>query len=419
MGPSLTFRVFIPLSLGYLFASVFRPILSIIAPNIVHDVGVDATNLGLLTSAFFLGALIFQLPLGILLDRYGPRLVNVALLLIVALGALIFSLGDNVILLVLGRALIGIGTSSCMATCFKAFALWYPPERLPLVNGLAVAAGGIGMMGGTLPVEWALQVSDWRGIHQLNAVVVAIVAVLVFTVVPRHETKTQKETFKNQVKGLGTVLTARQFWQIAPLVMISTGVYAGVLHLWAGPWLRDVAGFDRGQIANTLLGAAFALVVSAPLAGYVASLLRGIGMKTMTFAVSCMFVFLLVQVAIYMEMYMEMAQFAEVLWLLFGLFGPLSLMTYAALNQTFPKTLAGRVNTSMTLMWMIGAFAVQTGIGVIIDQFPTTASGGYASEGYGISFAVLITLQVAAFLWYGITGFLWRDHLVELKKPAE
>jgi len=298
----LIFRVFLPFSLGYLFASFFRSVVAVVAPDIVEDIGVDATNLGLLSSAFFLGATLIQLPLGVLLDRYGPRLVNGVLLLTVAIGAAIFSLGDSVTMLVLGRALIGVGTASCMAACFKAFAMWYPPDRLPLVNGLAVAAGGIGMMGGTLPVEWALQLVDWREIHQIEAAIVALMGVLVFVAVPRQETETRKETLVSQIKGLGTVLTARQFWRIAPLVMISTGAYAGVLQLWTGPWLRDIAGYDRVQIANTLLIATFALVVSGPLGGYVASLLRCVGVATMTFAVACMFVFLLVQIALFLEM---------------------------------------------------------------------------------------------------------------------
>lgn len=74
--------------------------------------------------------------------------------------------------------------------------------------------------------------------------------------------------------------------------------------------------------------------------------------------------------------------------------------------------MAGRVNTSMTLMWMMGAFVVQTGMGVVIDQFPIAASGGYAAQGYGTSFAILIALQVAALLWYAIAGFIGQDQQV-------
>ncbi len=404
MRATLTFRIFLPFSLGYLFASVFRSITAVIAPNIVQDIGVDATKLGLLSSGFFLGAIVSQLPLGIVLDRYGPRLVNGVLLFTVSVGAVIFSLGEGVATLVLGRALIGIGTSSCMAACFKAFTLWYPPERLPLINGLAVAAGGLGMMGGTVPVEWALRLIDWRGVHLAEAGIVALIGFLVFTIVPSHETEAGKETLASQIRGLGSVLSAPKFWRIAPLVMISTGVYAGILHLWAGPWLRDIAGYDRTRIANTLLIAAFALVVSGPLGGYAASRLRRIGVGTMAVAITGLFIFLLVQVGLFLEM----TRFTVILWALYGLFGPMSLMIYAALNQQFPKSVAGRANTSLTLMWMMGAFCVQTGMGVIIDQFPTTVSGGYAAQGYRTSLAVFIALQAAAFAWYGIAGMIWH-----------
>ena len=91
MRATLTFRIFLPFSLGYLFASVFRSITAVIAPNIVQDIGVDATKLGLLSSGFFLGAIVSQLPLGIVLDRYGPRRLMLVGLTLVGIGFLAFS----------------------------------------------------------------------------------------------------------------------------------------------------------------------------------------------------------------------------------------------------------------------------------------------------------------------------------------
>jgi MFS family permease len=84
---SIAFRVFLPFALGYFLSYVFRVVNAVIAPDLVADLGLDAGALGLLTSTYFLTFAAFQLPLGILLDRFGPRRTEALLLLVAAAGA--------------------------------------------------------------------------------------------------------------------------------------------------------------------------------------------------------------------------------------------------------------------------------------------------------------------------------------------
>ena len=411
MNRMLSLRVFAPFALGYLLASVFRPITAVIAPNIVNDIGVNAAALGFLASAFFITAAASQLPLGILLDKYGPRRINALLLLVTAAGAALFAAGHDVATLAAGRALIGIGVASCMASSFKAFALWYPPERLPLVNGIALAAGGVGTLFGTLPVEIALRYMDWRAVHLGAASLVALAAIAVLVAVPRRAYEAKGETFRAQLDGLGTVLSSLVFWRIAPLVTVSMAAYANALQLWAGPWLHDVAGYDRTQVASTMLILTGSTIVAFPLGGYLSSKLQRRGINAMTFAVGCMTIFMLVQTALLMQL----TSATHLIWLLFGVFGPLSLSVYAALNQQFPKAMAGRVNTSMTLLWMAFAFCVQTGFGAVLDQFPRGADTGYSPQGYQIGFAILVALQLLALAWYILAGRIHQVRAAEFQ----
>jgi MFS family permease len=156
--------VFIPFALGYFLSYLYRTVNAIIAPDLVRDIGLDPASLGLLTSAYLLAFGLFQLPLGLLLDRFGPRRVEATLLLIAAAAALIFSQATSLTGLVVGRALIGLGVSACLMAAFKSFALWFPPERLPLANAIQMISGGLGAMAATTPVEAALKLTDWRGL---------------------------------------------------------------------------------------------------------------------------------------------------------------------------------------------------------------------------------------------------------------
>src|SRR5699024_5470326 len=93
--PMVAVRVFLPFAIGFFLSYLYRTVNAVIAPDIAADTGLSAANIGLLTSMYFLSFGIFQLPLGILLDRYGPRRVEASLLLIAALGAVLFALLDS------------------------------------------------------------------------------------------------------------------------------------------------------------------------------------------------------------------------------------------------------------------------------------------------------------------------------------
>ena len=142
-------RVYFPFALGYAISYFYRNANAIIESDLVDELGLGPADLGLLTSAYFFSFAAFQLPLGILLDRYGPRRTEAALLLFAALGAWIFSNAETSTGLIAGRLLIGLGVSACLMAAFKAYVIWFQSERLPMINGLQMVAGGLGALGAT------------------------------------------------------------------------------------------------------------------------------------------------------------------------------------------------------------------------------------------------------------------------------
>src|SRR5262245_18312530 len=154
MTPAIiAIRVFTPFALGYLPVSVFRSINAVVGPDIVRDFGLSATELAFTVSAMFWCGIILQLPYGVFLDRYDARRVYASVLLLAALGAALTAFAQEIIMLTLGRVLLGLGATASAVTAFKVNTIWFAQERLPLANGLSLAAGGLGTMLGTVPVE--------------------------------------------------------------------------------------------------------------------------------------------------------------------------------------------------------------------------------------------------------------------------
>ena len=177
-------RVFIPFALGYFLSYLYRVVNAVLAPDLAAELGVGPSELGLLTAAYFITFAAFQLPLGILLDRFGSRKIESLLLIFAAAGAFVFSKAESVTGLVIGRALIGFGVSACLMAAFKAFVLWFRREQLPLINGIQMASGGFGALTATAPVEAALGITDLRGIFFILSILTLAVAATVFFVVP-------------------------------------------------------------------------------------------------------------------------------------------------------------------------------------------------------------------------------------------
>ena len=392
----LALPVFLPFALGYFLSYLYRVVNAVIAPDLVRDVGLGAGDLGLLTSAYFLTFAAFQLPLGVLLDRFGPRRTEAALLLFAAAGALVFGLAESAGGLIAGRALIGFGVSACLMAAFKAFVMWFPKERLPLVNGCQMAAGGLGALAATAPVEAALHVVDWRTVFVALAALTAGVAALLYTVVPEREPAGRGETVADQVRGIRAVFTSALFWRAAPLTVLSQAAFLSIQGLWSGPWLRDVAGLERSAVAGHLLLIAAAMVAGFLTLGWAATRLGRFGLSPLTVAVAGMAAFLVAQLLLVLQV----PGAALALWIAFGFFGTSGILPYAALSQRFPPRLAGRLNTGLNVMVFLIAFAAQWGIGAIISLWPEGADGGYAPAGYQAAFAVMLSLQVLALAWF-------------------
>ena len=136
--------VLVPFGIGYYMSYLFRTVNAIISPQLVNDVGLSPSALGFMTAAYFITFALVQLPLGIVLDRYGPRKVQASLLMIAAVGAAMFATGTTAFMLIVGRGLVGVGVSACLMAALKANVLWFPKEKIPVVNGVIFAFGTMG-----------------------------------------------------------------------------------------------------------------------------------------------------------------------------------------------------------------------------------------------------------------------------------
>jgi predicted MFS family arabinose efflux permease len=394
--PLIVLSVLGPFAAGYFLSYLFRSVNAVVGPRLVAELGLSATGLGLLTSAYLLAFAAFQLPLGVLLDRFGPRRVQTALLGCAALGSLLFALGQDLATLTAARALIGLGFAGGLMSGFKAIVLWIPEPRRPLANAAVMSAGALGILVATLPVELAVQGYGWRAVFVGLAAITAGVAALILLAVPERDGATKVESLGAQLAAVGRIWRDRIFWRLAPLLTATAGTHIAIQTLWAGPWLRDVAGLDRIGVANYLMAMATGFLVGILLSGVVADWLVRRGVGLLNVMLGFLAVFLVAELAIVLQW----TAINLPMWVLFGMTGQVAVLAYPWLSSYYGTALSGRANTAVNLLLFAAAFGVQYAVGAIIDLFPQTAAGGYSPAGYRVAFGTFFVIQLLALGWY-------------------
>jgi predicted MFS family arabinose efflux permease len=386
--------VFCPFAAGYYLSYFYRYVNAVIAKDLVQDFGLAPGDLGLLTSAYFLAFAAFQLPLGVLLDRFGPRRCAAALMCVAAAGALMFGLARDLAMLSAGRALIGLGVSAGLMGSIKAFTLWFPRERLTALSGWMIGIGSLGTLSATAPVQALLGPFGWRTLFIGLALLSLAAALLIFFVVPERELPGGGETWSEQFRAIGKIFSRVDFWRLAAPLVLCQASFQALQGLWFAPWLADVHGLTRAAAADYLFASALAYLVASVSLGHLSEALakRGISQLRVYQAgmLACAASFLPIALG---------ARGGAFVWLvLFAFTSIAAIIAYALLTQLVPPAQTGRVTTSSNVLLFATSFVFQWGVGSLLGLWPTT-EGRYQPEAYRAAFGLLLAAQAAAALW--------------------
>ena len=397
MSAILFLRLLLPFSFGCALGSLYRVVNAVVGPDIAAELHLSAEQIGLLTSFFFLFYAGVQIPLGMALDRFGARRVAANLFALAASGAVIFASASDFTILMIARALMGIGISVALMGALKAVVDWVPRDKLPSTNSLIMATGGLGVMAATYPVQLALHFTDWRGVFLGIAVLTAVVVLAILFVAPEPR-RIATVRAANPLRGVAQIFSNRQFLQMIPLGSAAQGVNMAMSGLWAGPWLRDVSGLSRDETATVLFGMATMVTVSVFMLGALAERLTRVGLSILDTARIGIAGFIFFECLIIANPPVHPA----VLWLPYAFCATAPTLFYSVLATNFTPDMAGRVNTAYNFTTFAFAFVVQWALGAVIDLWPPLAPGSFAPEGYRWGFASIVAFQLATFVWFFI-----------------
>jgi MFS family permease len=391
------------LGLLYIVSQFLRNSVGVIAPNLAAEIGLSPIEIGLLSSIYFFVFAATQLPLGVALDRFGPKLCMLVSVAFTVLGCVVFALAGQASGLVAGRALLGFGTACFLMAPVALYARWFPPSRFSTMSGIHLGIGSLGALFATAPLAYATASFGWRatflGVGAFTVVIGLMLWLIVSDDPPGVRSERRRESLRESVAGILEVIRTPSIGRIFLVQLTSYPSFVLVVGLWGGPYLTHVYGYDLIARGDVLFISAVAQILGSFVWGpsdrifgrYKVPILIGTGTS---FTALVLFAAL-------------GPMPGPVLLLAFVLIGFSTGMTSVVMSHgrsLVPKHLLGRTITLLNIGTMGGGFLVQFVSGAVIGLFPAQ-DGAYPLEAYRLVFG----LQAGLVLIGGIAYFGSRD----------
>jgi len=401
---SRRWAIFIITSLLFVLSQFYRSSIAVITPQLMSDVSIDTKGLSLMSAAFFYAFALTQIPIGIYLDRIGPRKTMTVLSLVAVIGTLIFAWANSLKMLVLGRLLLGIGMACNLMGSFKLLTLWFGPLRFATLSALILSLGTAGNIAATTPLVLLVKAVDWRPAFTIIGAVNLLLAIIFFLVVrdrpgetPRYSGAPENSMNLHEIlSDLYSLFAKKDYWIISIGTFCRYGVYAAVQTLWAGPYLMKARGLSAFNAGNLILLMNIGFILGGPFCGILSDKLLQTRKKIVIGG--------LVSLAAVLLSLAFLPQKASILTLaiLFfslGLVSSSGGLMYTHIKELMPIEKAGAAMTGINFFTMIGSAVFLQGLGNFMQHLYPSASLG--AQAFKDAFLLCATcLAFVSFLYF-------------------
>ncbi|MCS7281384.1 MAG: MFS transporter [Desulfobacterota bacterium] len=393
--------IFTLLSSAFTLSQFYRVSPAVISSTLIEELKIEAEDLGILGGAFFYSFALCQVPMGLFLDRVGPRKVMSFLIALGGLGSFVFAASSKFEFLLLGRILLGIGMSASLMGSLKVFVLSFPSDRFATYSGLLLSFGTIGNILASSPLAYMNVFIGWRLTFVIFGILTCFISFLLFHTLKDAE-KQKREISESKPKPLEAVTSIIKnlsFWQVAALAFSRYGTFVAIQGLWFGPYLINVKGFNPVLAGNIIMMLSFGTIIGSAFAGYISDRILKSPKKTVLIGVSFYALSLLFFVGV---VKIESAFAFFVIFWLVGFFNSFGILLYPHIKGLFPSEISGTVMSSVNFFTMAGgAFFMQV-MGSIIELFGKE-NKGYPPYAYEYAFFFLFLSVVFGLIFYAFS----------------
>lgn len=379
----------------YAVSQFLRNSVGVIANDLARELSLSATQTGFLSSAFFFTFAVVQVPIGILIDRYGPKRVMLTTAVIAVMGSVLFALAPSASMLIAARALMGLGCSTFFMAPLVIYARRFPPQRFAALTSIQMGGANLGTLAATAPLAASAAVIGWRGSFLAVAAITVVLALVIVFAVPKDTGSAKgRESWAEAFRGVAEAVKVPSFRSVFFMHLTTYSCFVSIVGLWGGPWLTDVHGADLVTRGRILFLGAGAQICGMFLWGAMDRFWGSYKRPVLIGGSSAV-----VMMAILVFVPLDLA-LVPVWFVFFGLSVSCTPILTSHGKSLFPSHLTGRGITLMNIGTMGGAFLSQSVTGVLIDLMGRSEIGSYSAEGYRFVFAALGSWLLLSLLFY-------------------
>ncbi len=373
---------------------------SVMTGDLMEAFQVNGAGLGNLSAFYFYAYLIMQIPVGIMLDRYSPRLLTTAAIFLCSISTFVFSQTDTLWIACASRAMMGAGAAFAAVSCFKLAVVWFPPKRFALVSGMFMTAAMLGAVGGQMPLSLLVRNVGWREALEIISLMGVFLGIIYYAVLrdkpenPAHKPKTNEKISAL----LWPIIRNKQTWLLSlysGLAFAPVSVFGG---LWGVPFLEsayELSGTDAAMAISCIF---IGFALGAPFWGWLSDFMgrRKPILFFGTFSALCCLL-----LVIYNP---NQTLFTLVVLLFFFGFGASGFFTsFAMIRELFSIVLAATVMGIMNTFDSVCEALFEPVVGALLDwtwngELTSNGLHQFSIQGYHLSLSILPVSLILALL---------------------
>lgn len=265
MARSAAWGAWLMAALFYAYQYVLRIMPNIMLTDIMQQFNIDAAVFGQFSGAYYIGYCLMHLPIGIMLDRYGPKKVMPISILLTTIGLLPIIFADHWLYPIIGRFCIGAGSTAAILGTFKIVRMIFAEKHFTRMLSFAVTIGLIGAIYGGMPLSYLSQKYGYILVTEAFAVLGVVFAAITYFIMP----STMGEHNTTVMSDIKTVFANRQVLLVCALAGLMVGPLEGFADAWGSEFLKQVYGLEA-QTANYLTSMIYIGMCFAPLLSSIA-----------------------------------------------------------------------------------------------------------------------------------------------------
>lgn len=393
----IAWTVWIIASVFYAYQYLLRVMPNIMLDDIMQQFNIGAATFGQFSGVYYIGYSLMHLPIGIMLDRYGPRKVMSGCILVTVIGLLPLLFATHWFYPIIGRLLIGIGSSAAILGLFKIIRMTFSEERFPRMLSISVMIGLIGAIYGGGPVSYMRETMGYESVVQLFALGGILLAAATYWIVPNVES-TQQTTVTSDIRQ---VLTNKRVIFCCLFAGMMVGPLEGFADVWGTAFLKGAYSFDNSIAASLPSMIFIGMCFGAPVLSMIAEKLNNY-LGTIIGAGILMTVCFSILLATKLN-----AGEVTFNFIIIGICSAYQILAIYKASTYVPEHVAGLTTAVANMIIMIFGYAFHTTMGGVIN-----AMGGPANP-EALSYGIAV-IPIA--LCIGSLGFILL--YVTEKKPA-